>query len=143
MQVEAVIVVAAAAAAMAGTPAAPRLAVVVHPQRAVHLSRDDVARIFLKQRQFWEDGQPIVPLNREPGSAARARFADAVLGRDGDALAAHWNAQYFHGVFPPTALSSAAAVKRYVATDRNAVGYLEAGDVDDTVHVALWVTPPP
>jgi ABC-type phosphate transport system substrate-binding protein len=110
------------------------LAVVVHPSRADHLNVGDLERIYLRKRRFWNDGSPIVPLNREPGSAAREVFSAQVLRADGARLQAYWNEQYFQGVFPPTTLSSGAAVKRYVATDPRAVGYIDAREVDASVR---------
>jgi len=113
------------------------LAVIVNPKRSDHLDRHDVARIFLRAHRFWDDGTPIVPLNLEAGTALRATFAARVLALDQARLAAYWNEQYFHGVFPPTVLASTAAVKRYVASDPRAIGYLDARDVDDTVKIVL------
>ncbi len=113
------------------------LAIIVNRERHTNLTRDDVASIFLKKRRFWEDGTPIVPLNRESDSPARETFSRVVLGTTSTRLAAYWNEQYFHGVFPPATLESSAAVKRYVASDRNAIGYIAASEVDDTVRVAL------
>jgi ABC-type phosphate transport system substrate-binding protein len=113
------------------------LAIIVNRERRTNLTRDDVASIFLKKRRFWEDGAPIVALNRESDSAARDTFSRVVLGTSSGRLAAYWNEQYFHGIFPPATLESSAAVKRYVASDRNAIGYVDATEVDDTVHVVL------
>src|SRR5207249_9733289 len=42
---------------------------------------------------------------------------------------AYWDQQYFAGIFPPSVLSSGAAVKRYVAADRAAIGYIEWSEV--------------
>ena len=115
------------------------LAIVVHPARPAALDTDDVARIFLRKRRFWDDGAPIVALNREPGTAARMTFSRRVLHADPAQLHAYWDQQYFAGIFPPTVLSSGAAVKRYVAADRDAIGYLEWSEVDDSVRVVLKV----
>lgn len=117
----------------------PPIAVIVHPQRTASLGMDDVARIFLGRRRFWDDGPAITALNLPAGSPLRERFSHRVLRLDGARLAAYWNERYFHGVFPPTVLSSPDAVKRYVAGDRNAIGYIAAADVDDTVRVVLTI----
>lgn len=122
-------------AAAAGAP----LAVIVHPSRADRLGTADVARIFLRRQRFWRDGSPIVPLNREPGSDARETFSRSVLGGDSARWASYWNDAYFNGVFPPAVLSSSAAVKRYVASQPGAIGYVDPADVDDTVRVALRI----
>jgi ABC-type phosphate transport system substrate-binding protein len=90
-----------------------------------------------RTRRFWRDGTPIVPLNREPGSAAREAFSHQVLGGDSARWASYWNDAYFNGVFPPAVLSSSAAVKRYIASEAGAIGYVDPADVDDTVRVVL------
>ncbi len=113
------------------------LVVIVHPSRAVSLSVDDVARIFLKKQRFWDDGSPIIALNHEAESPVRDAFSRRVFGLSSAALAAYWNRQYFLGVLPPATLSSSEAVKRYVASDPGAIGYIEANLADGSVHVAL------
>jgi len=116
----------------------PRLAVIVHPDRAnVRLTREQLRAVYLKQRRFWDDGTPIVALNREPGSADRETFSQRVLGAASAEFVTYWNEQYFDGIFPPPTLSSSIAAKRYVAADRNAIGYVEVHDLDDSVHVLL------
>jgi ABC-type phosphate transport system substrate-binding protein len=119
------------------TDAAEPLAVIVHPSRTTRMNRTEVARIYLRTQRFWGDGQPIVAINREAGSRAREQFSERVLGSETSWLPAYWNEQYFQGVFPPATLSSGAAVKRFVASDRNAIGYIEAGEVDESVTVVL------
>ncbi|MFN8543888.1 MAG: hypothetical protein U0807_06755 [Candidatus Binatia bacterium] len=132
-----------AAVVLAGVPAVfadekpGGLVVIVHPARTGTLGADDVARIYLGRRRFWDDGAAIVALNLPAGTPVRERFSRRVLRDDSAHLADYWNAQYFHGVLPPAVLSSSDAVKRYVAADRKAIGYIEAGDVDETVRVVL------
>jgi ABC-type phosphate transport system substrate-binding protein len=132
-----VILLAAAAAAPFGPAAEPVLVVVVHPMRTESLTVEEVGRIFLRKRRLWADGAPIIPLNRPPDTAERRTFTRRVLGAEAAVLAQYWNEQYFAGVFPPTVLSSAEAVRRYVAADRDAIGYLVEDDVDASVRVAV------
>ena len=122
-------------------PAELTIAVIVHPSRRAILSEEDVARIFLRKQRFWPDGSPIVPLNREAGSKLREIFSQRIFGSSSEALAGYWNEQYFLGMFPPATLSSTLAVKRYVAAEPNAIGYVESAAVDGTVRVALELTP--
>jgi ABC-type phosphate transport system substrate-binding protein len=139
MRLVTLVLVSVLLAAVRPLAAEDALVVIVHRQRSVSASREEIARIYLKQRLFWSDGSPIVAVNRESRSPAREIFSQRVLGRSSTDLAAYWNQQYFQGVFPPLTLSSAASVKRYVATERNAVGYIEESEVDDTVKVILKV----
>ena len=113
--------------------------IIVHPRRTSQLSLEDVAQIYLKRRRFWDDGSPVVPLNLPSGTPLRERFSRVVL-RDSEArLAEYWNRQYFYGIFPPATLASTEAVRRYVASDPNAIGYLPASEVDGFVRAVLYL----
>ncbi len=113
------------------------IAVIVHPERRVELSKDDLTQIYLRRRRFWDDSVPIVPLNLAAGTTLRAVFSRTVLRQSEARLAEHWNRQYFYGNLPPATLASTEAVRRYVASDPNAIGYVPASEVDDSVRVVL------
>jgi ABC-type phosphate transport system substrate-binding protein len=116
----------------------PMVKVIVHPARGGKLVRDEIAAIYLKQKQLWADGQPIIAINREAGSAARELFSERIFGRGSRRLAPYWNQRYFEaGEFPPATLASEEAVIRFVAGNRNAIGYVTAETVEDSVAVAL------
>jgi ABC-type phosphate transport system substrate-binding protein len=128
--------------AVAPSAAAEDLAIIVNGERADRPSLAEIAQIYLKQRRFWSDGGRIVAVNRESGSAARAAFDGEVLGATGSKLAVYWNRQYFQGVLPPATLASDEAVKRFVASERLAIGYVHPRVVDDSVRVVLELTQP-
>jgi hypothetical protein len=120
----------------------PELVVITHPSRAITVDADDVRRIFLKQRRFWPDGAAIVPVNQEDG-VLRELFDRAVLQSEPARLATYWDRRYFEGVFPPITLASDEAVRRYVAAKPNAIGYVDARTVDESVHAAFRLGPSP
>ncbi len=130
-------------ALLLGVPAAgardSALVVIVHPDRRAALTVADVAHIYLGRRRFWDDGSAIVALNLPAGTPLRERFSRSVLHGDSGRLASYWNEQYFHGVFPPAVLLSTEAVKRYVASDRKAIGYIATSQLDATVRPILTI----
>jgi len=119
------------------------LLVIVHRERSERIDADDIAQIYLKQRRHWRDGNAIVPLNRESESLVRAAFTRAVLALSPQQLSVHWNRQYFLGVLPPATLASDEAVKRFVARERRAIGYIRASTLDGSVRVALRLSDSP
>jgi len=121
--------------APAGAEERDPIAVIVHPERRADLSIDDVAQIYLRRKRFWSDGSPVVPLNLSSTDPLRKRFSRLVLRQDAQRLAEYWNRQYFYGVFPPATLASAEAMRRYVAADPNAIGYVPSSLVDDSVRI--------
>jgi ABC-type phosphate transport system substrate-binding protein len=114
-----------------------RVAVIVHSERRAELSIEEVAQIYLRRKRFWDDGSTIVPLNLSSPAPLRARFSQLVLHQTERRLADHWNRLYFDGILPPATLASTEAVRRYVASDPNAIGYVPAADVDGSVRVVL------
>jgi hypothetical protein len=114
-----------------------RVAVIVHPERRAELSTDEVAQIYLRRKRFWDDGTPIVPLNLPSQAPLRTRFSRLVLQQTEPRLADYWNRLYFDGILPPATLASTEAIRRYVASDANAIGYVPVSEVDGTVRVVL------
>ncbi len=122
---------------LAGPALAEDLVMIVHADRDVRLTLPEVARIYLKKRRFWEGGERIVPVNRDSGSAAREGFTRRVFGEDATQLVIYWNRQYFRGVLPPATFASDEAVKRFVAQEPLAIGYISARRADVSVKVVL------
>ena len=52
-------------------------------------------------------------------------------------LSRYWNERYFLGVLPPATLASDSAVRQYVAARPDAIGYIDARNLDDSVRVVL------
>jgi hypothetical protein len=114
-----------------------RVAVIVHPERRVELSSEEVAQIYLRRKRFWDDGSIIVPLNLPSQAPLRLHFSQRVLNQTEPRLADYWNRLYFDGILPPATLASTEAVRRYVASDPNAIGYVPVSEVDGSVRVIL------
>ncbi len=124
---------------LAGPAFANRMAVIVHADRIVQLDLEQIAQIYLKRRRFWAGGDAIVPVNREAGSSAREAFTLEVLRIETSQLGVYWNREYFRGVLPPATLASDEAIRRFVARDRRAIGYVDARLIDDSVRVVLYI----
>jgi ABC-type phosphate transport system substrate-binding protein len=127
------------AAALAVPAHAGDLVVIVHAEREVELTASEVAQIYLRKRRFWDDGKPIVPVNRESGSEARNSFVRAIFGNAARQLEVYWNRQYFRGILPPATLASDEATKLFVASERLSIGYVSPDLVDDSVNAVLRI----
>jgi hypothetical protein len=123
--------------AASGEPQPPSVVVIVHPSRSGAVTREEVRTIYLRQRRFWEDGNPILPVNREYGCEVRKIFEDNLFKDLKVPLSRYWNEQYFLGVLPPATLASDSAVRQYVAARPDAIGYIDARNLDDSVRVVL------
>lgn len=121
---------------------AQELAVIVHRDRDASLDLHQLAQIYLKTRRHWPDGSQIIPVNRDARSRVRERFSQLVFGESARHQALYWNRQYFQGVLPPATLASDEAVRRFVATEPLAIGYLDTAAVDGSVRVVFRLPAP-
>jgi len=122
----------AALALAAGCASAADLVVVANPASATPLSKDQVADIFLGK------SQALSPVDQAEGSATYAEFYRKATGRDVAQVKATWARLVFSGkAQAPRQLPDSAAVKKAVAADPKAVGYIEKSAVDSSVKVVL------
>lgn len=96
----------------------------------------ELRRIFMKQTRMWPHADSIVPVDWDATSAVRETFSTKVLQRSVREMADYWVQQSVtQGLAPPSTQRSSRALLRFVASVTGAIGYVPAGDVDDTVAV--------
>ena len=127
---------------LAGAPAtAADLVVIVSARNPVATLRaDQVAAIFLGQSVRFPDGTEAVPFDLRLGAPTRDEFYARVTNKTPALLKAHWSKIVFTGRGqPPSELADSAAVRRKVAGDPEAIGYIERSALDASVHPVLMV----
>jgi ABC-type phosphate transport system substrate-binding protein len=129
-------------AVLAGAAGAPVQAadvvVVVNKANPNTPDKAFIARLYTGEARSWPDGPAAALIDQAEDSPVRADFSSQVLGRSVSNLKAAWAQLIFTGKgLPPKVIDGDAEVKRAVAANRNAIGYIKAGSVDDTVKVIL------
>ncbi|HVS66491.1 MAG TPA: phosphate ABC transporter substrate-binding protein [Thermoanaerobaculia bacterium] len=98
------------------------------------LSQAALSDVFLGRTSRLPDGRPAVALDLREGSSARAEFYETYLGRSAAQIKAHWSKIIFTGRgSPPREVANGLEMRRLVAQDPGAIGYLELSLVDDSV----------
>jgi ABC-type phosphate transport system substrate-binding protein len=112
------------------------LAIIVNksnPTEAVSLA--ELRQLFLGRRQHWPGGRRVTPVMRAPGPPER----QAVLSRIYRMSESDYRRYYLHAGFTgevsdrPKEVSTAAAMRKFVAYVPGAIGYVRAEELDDTV----------
>ena len=104
------------------------------------LRADQVAALFLGPSARFPDGIEAEPLDQRIGSPVRDAFYQRVANKNPALLKAHWSKMVFTGRGqPPGELPDSAAVRRKVADDPNAIGYIERSALDPSVRAVLVV----
>jgi len=130
------------AGAAAGTAAhAADLVVIVSARNPVATLRaDQVAALFLGQSVRFPDGVEAVPYDQRLGAAVRDEFYARVTGKTPALVKAYWSKMVFTGRgAPPAELPDSVAVRRRVADDPEAIGYIDRGALDPSVRAVLVV----
>jgi ABC-type phosphate transport system substrate-binding protein len=119
----------AAIIGLAGTARAGDIVVVGNPA-AAPLTKDQVAEIYTGK------SQASTPLDQPESAAIRAEFYKKATGKDPSQIKALWSRLTFtgKGQMPPE-VADAAAVKKAVAANPKAIGYIDKSAVDGTVKV--------
>ena len=87
---------------------------------------------------FLGKSQAQAPVDQSDGSPLYAEFYRKATGRDVAQVKATWARLVFSGkAQAPKQLQDSAAVKKAVAADPKAIGYIEKSAVDSSVKVVL------
>ena len=114
----------------AGLAQAADIVVVVNSASPV--TKEQLSDIFLGKSSSG------VPVDLPETSPVRAAFYSKVTGKEASQVKATWARLVFSGkAQPPKELPDAAAVKKAVAADPKAVGYIEKASVDASVKVLM------
>ncbi len=118
-----------------------QVAVIVNPKSAAaNMTADQVSSIFLGKSNTLPGGATALAADLPESSAVREQFYSKVTGKQAAQVKAAWSRLVFSGkATPPKELGSAAEVKKYVAANADAIGYIEKSAVDGTVKVVLSV----
>jgi ABC-type phosphate transport system substrate-binding protein len=110
---------------------AEEIVVIVNPA-AAPISRAQLADLYLAK------SSALIPIDQAADSAIYAEFYKKATGRDAAQVKAIWSRILFTGRgVPPKQLPDSAAVKKAVAANPKAVGYIERSAIDPSVKVAL------
>lgn len=107
------------------------IVVVVNPA-AAPISREEIADVYLARSSAW------TPLDQPAGSPIYLEFYRRATGRDSAQIKAIWSRILFTGRgVPPKQLLDSSAVKKAVAANPHALGYIPKSAVDESVKVVL------
>jgi len=115
---------------------ADEVVVIVNKDNTNVVDKQYVARLYTGAIKGWPDGSPAFPVDQMEGSDARVVFYATVVGKSQATMRAIWQQNIFSGNgLPPKIASPDTAMKALVATNRNAIGYILASQLDGSVRV--------
>lgn len=123
---------------LAGTVAAAQDVVPVVSARSpiAHLDSTQVADIFLGKTSRFPDGSIALPVDQGEDSPVRDKFYAQFTGKSPAQVKAYWSKIIFTGRGqPPRQAASGREMRKLVAENPNAIGYIDPSLVDASVRV--------
>lgn len=117
------------------------IVVVVNAQNPVQeLSQRELVDLYMGRNQFFPDNAIALRLDQAPDSSVRAEFYTKLVNKSVAKVNAYWAKLLFTGrASPPMVLSDSESILQAIRNNRNAIGYMQRDEVDDTVKVVASV----
>jgi len=104
------------------------------------MSKEEVARLFLKKSKKFRSGVKAEPLDQDDNNATREKFYKKVVNKESSQLTSYWSRMIFTGKgTPPRKVGNDEDIINTVSNNVNAIGYIDAASVDSRVKVLLTV----
>ena len=111
------------------------VAVVSAKSSIPRLSANQLADIFLGRTSRFPDGTLAVPVDLSDGSPEREQFYNKVTGKTPAQIKAYWSKIIFTGRGqPPKVVPSVLDLKKFIAANIDAIGYLDSRMLDDSIR---------
>jgi ABC-type phosphate transport system substrate-binding protein len=110
------------------------IVIIINKDNANAVDTIFVQRVYVGTVKGWPDGSVVMVLDQPEGSEAREVFCSTVLKKSVPNVKAIWSQNIFTGKgLPPKVSSPDLAIKQFVATNKGAIGYIRASQLDDSV----------
>ncbi|MFZ6749410.1 hypothetical protein [Undibacterium sp. Ren11W] len=117
--------------AASALPVMAEVVIVVNPKNgAPQMTSEQASQFFLGK------SSSMTPIDQSEGSAIRAEFYKKLADKEASQVKAIWSKLVFTGKGTlPKEYASSAEIKKAIAADMNAIGYIEKSSVDASVKV--------
>ena len=123
---------------------ADEIVVIVNPATPFStMTAAEVRLIFMAKNKTLPDHRPVVPLMLQEETPTRVSFDQVLLQSDSRESRAYWAQMIFTGRGkPPRQLADDTAMKKEVANNPNALGYIRRSSLDSSVKAVFTLKVP-
>lgn len=128
-----------ALAGLTAAPAAAQISVVMAKSATAKVTKAEIKEIFSGAKLKWPNGNKIQVID-QPDTEIGKKFYASALGKSANQIRTQWAKLLLSGqAVAPIKCLSDKAVKKAVAGNPNAIGYISAGALDDSVQEILRI----
>jgi len=121
-----------------GGASAEVVAIVSAKNPTTTLSAEQVSDIFLRKASAFPGGATAVPLDQAENSPQRDEFYTKLMHKSAVQMKSYWSRIIFSSKGePPKSLPDSKEIKKAVANDPNAIGYIDKSNIDSSVKAVF------
>ena len=121
-----------------GGASAEVVAIVSAKNKTSALSAEQVSDIFLGKTSAFPGGAMAAPLDQAENSPQRDEFYTKLVHKSATQMKSYWSRIIFTSKGePPKILSDSKEIKKAVASDPRAIGYVDKSSIDDSVKIVF------
>ena len=118
------------------TKAMAEVAIVVHPSNESKFDKSIIKKIFLGKSKSFSNGRTAILISAGSKEPITDEFNKNVIGKSSNQVNAYWSKMIFTGKgTPPQEMGSIDEIISAVAKNPDAIGYIDASKVSDSVKV--------
>ncbi len=120
------------------TAMADVVAIVSAKSPLIELSKNQIANLFLGNASMLVLGEPLIPIDMAVGTPLRDEFYASYATKSPAQIRTHWSKLIFTGRGqPPKEANSSRDLKKMIAENPHAIGYLDPKMIDASVRAVL------
>ncbi|GGF86279.1 hypothetical protein GCM10011338_43300 [Alteromonas lipolytica] len=115
------------------------IAIVVAQNSTIEsISKRELIDVFMGRFDVLESGQKVQPVDYVNGSALRANFYRALVGKSERQINAYWSRLIFSGrAKPPAQVDSISESVEFILTNNTALSYIPVSNVSEEMKIVL------
>lgn len=127
--------------ATASTAVSEEILIVINSENETReLSRQELVDLYMGRSQEFPNGNFVIRVDQLPSSDIREAFYQGLVGKSTAEVNAYWARLLFTGrASPPVVVADDDVTLKMVRENRNAIGYIYASQLDDSVKVVMRV----
>ncbi|MBI5150184.1 MAG: hypothetical protein HZA28_05385 [Candidatus Omnitrophica bacterium] len=100
------------------------------------VKKSALVRYFMKKTTRWDNGTRVVPVDLTVSDSVRQEFSEGILKKSPHEVEEYWIAESLTGgKSAPEIVTDSVLVKKRVAADAGALGYIDRTQADATVKI--------
>ena len=115
---------------------ADNIVVIINKENNQQVTKEFITKVYLGKIGTWPDGSTVTAFDQAEENPIHDKFYTEILGKNPSLVKTIWTQNIFTGKrLPPKIANPDAEMIKLVSSNKNAIGYINAANVDGSIKV--------